>query len=298
MEKKINLKLLGFGAALISLVLMGCYGPFVRLVSVDETVIALFRFVLGLLFLTLHLILSGRWHRLKVQLTWPLVLSGIVLALGILSYTKAIRLITLAQSGFLLYLAPLIASLLGFCILREQITLPKVVCILVSFFGSLCLLDFHFSFSGANNLGRLFGLGSAICYAVYILLNRLISSETTGTGRVFYQFLFGSLTMLVFVGVGDIQMKQGDIWWLLGIGFFQGYVALSLLVVSLRYLQGHEYATISYIEPVVAALAGYFIYGETLTFIQTVGCLLILLTGLFFIHFSISMNQGKDMNNG
>lgn len=281
---------LGFGAAIISLIIMGCYGPFVREVSTHETVIALIRFTFGLLFVGCHLLLKNGVHGLKVRISWPMVLSGIALACGIVFYSKAIRLLSLAQSGFLLYLAPLIVSILGVVILKERFSIFKAGCIFASFIGSLFLLDLNFSFYGGSGLGKLFGIGSALCYALFIILNRMIPKDISGLSRTFYQLLFGSCFLLPFISFGPAhgQPQPKEILFLLGVGFFQGYIALSLVIYSLKLLKGYEYGAVSYLEPVAAALAGYFFYGESLSGLQAAGCVIIILAGWVLINKSLS----------
>jgi len=281
-------KSVGFGAAVIALVIMGCYGPFVREVSADEIVIALIRFTFGLLFVGCHLLLKNGIHSFKVRIRWPMVLSGIALACGIVFYSKAIRLLSLAQSGFLLYLAPLIVSILGIIILKEKLSIFKAGCILASFVGSLFLLDLNFSIHGGSGLGKLFGLGSALCYALFIILNRMIPKDVSGLSRTFYQLLFGFCILLPFMSFGPVHGHPKEVFFLLGAGFLQGYIALSLAIYSLKALKGYEYGAVSYLEPVAAALAGYFFYGESLSGLQVAGCAIIIVAGWVLINRSVS----------
>jgi len=284
-------KALGFWAAVIALVIMGCYGPFVREISADETVIALIRFTFGLLFVGCHLLLTNGIHRLKIRVSWPMVFSGIALACGIVFYSKAIRLLPLAQSGFLLYLAPLIVSILGVVFLKEKLSIFKSGCILASFVGSLFLIDLNLTFHGGTGLGKLFGFGSALCYALFIILNRMIPQEVSGQGRTFYQLLFGFCILLPFISFTSVQAQPKEMLFLLGAGFLQGYIALSLTIYSLKLLKGYEYGAVSYLEPVAAALVGYFFYGESLSGLQATGCVIIILAGWVLINRSLSYGR-------
>ena len=289
-----SIKFIGFVSAIIAVIIMGCFGVFVRNVSVDEGLITLARFSLGFLFLALYLLLSKKWRTFKVKISWSLFLSGIFLALCILFYSKAIKMTTLANAAFLLYLAPLIASILAYFLLKEKISVFKAVLILLSFIGSLFLLEFSFSFGGTASSGQLFALASALCYALFIIANRMISYTISSYSRTFYQLLFGSLVLLPFAGRIDLTSHYHDLYWLLAIGFFQGYIALSLMIFSLRYLHAYEYATVSYIEPLVAALAGYLIYKESLSLLQITGCSLILVCGFMQIRTSVQSTKQED----
>jgi drug/metabolite transporter (DMT)-like permease len=63
-------------------------------------------------------------------------------------------------------------------------------------------------------------------------------------------------------------------------GFFQGFLAVTLMIFSIVYLKAYQYGTISYLEPVVASLAGLVLYDETITLQQALGGILILSSGV------------------
>ena len=284
-----NTQAIGFVSAIIATIIMGNFGVLVRHVSVDGSIVTFSRFTLGLLFLTAYLLFSKRWQVFKIKISVALFLSGVFLALCTLFYITAVKATTLANAVFLLYLAPLIASILGYFFLKEKISLLKAVLILFAFIGFLCLLEFNFSLTETAVRGQLFGLAAACCYAFFILANRKIAPEISGFSRAFYQLLFGFLVCLPFIGKIDLASLYHDGLWLLAIGFFQGFVAISLMILALRYLRTYEYATVSYLEPIVATLAGYFIYHESLSWLQLAGCVLIIASG--FMQIAVSIKQ-------
>jgi drug/metabolite transporter (DMT)-like permease len=57
-------------------------------------------------------------------------------------------------------------------------------------------------------------------------------------------------------------------------------VALTLVIAALGHLKTIEYGTISYGEPVAAALIGVIAYHERTSLLQVVGCLLVLAAGI------------------
>jgi drug/metabolite transporter (DMT)-like permease len=68
--------------------------------------------------------------------------------------------------------------------------------------------------------------------------------------------------------------------WLIGIGFFQGFLALSLAIAALQRLSAYEYGMIAYLEPFIATMIGWFVYAEVVSLEQALGCSMILLAGL------------------
>lgn len=290
-----NSQTVGFVSAIVSALIMGSIGLLVRHVSVDGSVIAFARLAIGLLFLSVFMLLRKNWQAFKVKISVALFLSGVFLALGVLFYISAIQVTTLANAVFVLYLGPLIAAILGHVFLNEKINIFKAALVLLAFVGTLCLLEFNFSLDKADINGTLFSFAAAICYAFSIISNRKIAPSISSFSRAFYQFLFAGLLLLPFaIGKMNLQALYDDGLWLLAIGFFHGFIALSLMTLSLRYLQGYEYATVSYLEPIIAAIIGYLIYNESLSWLQFAGCVLIIASGIIQIVFSIKGVEKAD----
>ena len=87
-----NTKAIGYTAATISTVLLGSVGIFVRNIEVDEYVITIARLGIGFLFLIIFLLPKRDIPKLKHKnFSFPLISTGILLALTMLFYMKAIN---------------------------------------------------------------------------------------------------------------------------------------------------------------------------------------------------------------
>ena len=64
---------------------------------------------------------------------------------------------------------------------------------------------------------------------------------------------FGTLSLIPFVTFANIKLAQADWYWLIGIGFCQGFLALTLAISALKRLAAQEYGMIAYLEPLIAA---------------------------------------------
>jgi len=194
---------------------------------------------------------------------------------------KAINGTSLANAVFLLYLGPLIATGLTVIFLKEKFTYLNVGLLCLAFLGFLFLLEFKFLSTFSNSQGFIWGIGAAICYALYIVLNRIIPKEINSMTRSFYQFLFGLIIMLpALFMVPNLSITIRDVYWLTGIAFFQGFLAISLIILAIKNLKAVEYGTISYVEPLVASLIGFMLYNEQLSTLQLIGCAIVFSGGL------------------
>ena len=279
-----NPKQLGYITAVLSVLLLGSEGVFVRNLSTSSYTITFARLGLGLLFLVVFLALKKDLHSLKIpSFSFPMLSSGVCTSLAILCYTNAIKSTTLANAAFLLYLGPLIAVGLAALLLKERFHWFNLGLLVLAFVGFLCLLEGKFSFQRAESVGYLWGLGSALFYGLYIVLNRKIPMAVPALTRAFYQFFFGAVIMVPFIDPLVLNSSAHDWAWLIGIGFFQGFVALTLIIIAVKHLKAIEYGTVSYLEPLVAAGLGLVLYGEHLSPLQLAGAAIILSGGLLQI---------------
>lgn len=273
-------KNLGYSSAVISTVLLGSVGIFVRNIQVDELIITIARLGIGLLFLIVYLLITRRLPKIELKkFTFPLIATGLLLGLTMLFYMKAINITTLSNAVFLLYLGPIIAAAITSIVFKERISYLNILLICIAFLGFLFLLEFKFNLSGS--MGNVLAFAAGLCYASYIVLNRRISTHVDSMERSFYQFLFGLVILLPFIiTVENINFNLRDIYWLTGISFFQGFLAITFIIIAIRNLKAIEYGTISYVEPLVASLIGYMLYSEQLSTLQLIGCAIIFLSGL------------------
>jgi drug/metabolite transporter (DMT)-like permease len=126
-----------------------------------------------------------------------------------------------------------------------------------------------------------FAVLSGLFYGLFLLFNnRKIQRTGSSLMRTQYQFVFASMAMLPVVGVTGIDLVLADIPWIVAVGVLHGFLALTLVIAALGHLKTVEYGTISYGEPVTAAILGVVLYDESISSLQIIGCLLVLVAGL------------------
>jgi drug/metabolite transporter (DMT)-like permease len=278
--QKIRGKRLAYVAVIAAVVVMGSLGVIVHKVSTDPVIIAFARLSLGFVFLAGLLAVSRNFQALKFSMSPSLIASGLAIGLSVWSYTEAIAHTSLAEAAFLLYLGPLLAVGFSYLFLKEKLAFRSVLLIGLAFLGCLFMLQFDLSFPKAEFLGPVYGLLSAVGYALFIVSNRRISAEVPALGRAFYQLLVATLIVTPFLAGKAIAAFWHDLPWLIAAGFFQGFMALTLVIFAIRHLTAYEYGLLSYLEPVTATLVGVTIYAEPLTPLQALGGILIVLSGI------------------
>jgi drug/metabolite transporter (DMT)-like permease len=280
------LKQKAYAADLGAATLMGSMGVFVRDLPVDPQLIACARFGIGLLLLTALLTLTGRLAVIRTPFSWTLPASGFGIALCALFYMKAIKASSLTAAVFLLYLGPVLATLIAFVALKERLTLRHTLLVATAFLGYLCILEFNVALEMENRAGHVYGLLSAIFYALFIVINRTIPRDVPLPARAFYQLLSAALLLLLWPPAEPWHLRQTDVYGLIAVGFLYGFLAVSLMIYAMQYLKAYEYSTLAYVEPLVAALFGLLLYSESLSLLQVTGCVLIFASGLTQAHLS------------
>lgn len=277
-------KLVWYLAAAVGTFIMATLGVFVRHVSDgNELVIALGRFSIGFLCLAgLRALRKENGDRAaSFRITWSLIGSGVFLALFVVCYFKAVLSGTLANAAFLLYLGPLIASSLAAVWLGEGFDRRSGLLLGVALLGTLFITEFRLPDDADQMDGLVFGFLSGFFYGLFLLFN---SSKIQGQGMrsasTFYQLVIASLVLAPVVAVTGIDLTLSDIPWIAAVGVLHGFLALTLVITALGHLKTIEYSTISYGEPVMAALLGVGLYHESISLLQIVGCLCVLAAGI------------------
>jgi drug/metabolite transporter (DMT)-like permease len=223
-----------------------------------------------------------------------LAIYGFVLALFNALWTVSVTLNGAAVATVLCYCSAAFTALLGWLILHEELTLAKIIAVILSLAGCAFIVDaFNPEVWHLNPLGILTGIGSGLFYAVYSLMGRSASSQRglNPWTTLFYTFLIAAGFMLVFnlffggALPGGAQ-KPVDLFWL-GSSVI-GWAILVLLAigptllgyglynVSLTHLPSSVVNLIVTIEPVFTAVIAYFVLGERLTPQQIIGGLLVM----------------------
>ena len=267
---------------LLSMIIFGTLGPFVRNISVSSGELALYRAVLAELIIAVFLLCTGQkipFSAIKREL--PLLLiSGAAIGINWILLFEAYKYTTVSVATLSYYFAPVIVTAVCPFLFREKLTGKQILCFCMSTVGIVLITGVGNVSGGEKNMiGILFGLSAAVFYAAAVLLNKFIKN-TEAIHRTFLQFLAAIFVLLPYVLLSDgDQLKNlNGIGWisLLLVGIVHTGVAYCMYFSSLRHLPGQEAAILSYVDPLVAVLISVTVLQETMTLAQIVGGILIL----------------------
>ena len=266
-----------------AMALFGTIGIFVRYIPLPSSIIAFCRGLVGMLFLLLVTLLrksriSGQ--AIRKNLLW-LILSGAFLGMNWILLFEAYRYTTVATATLCYYLAPIIVILAAPVLLKEKLTVRKIICTIVALIGMVCVSGVLQN--GIPTLGEakgiLFGLGAAILYATIILLNKKIH-DISAYDKTIMQLGVSALVLVPYCllteDIGALSVEPKVLLLLLFVGIVHTGVTYFLYFGAIEHIHAQSVAIISYLDPVIAVLLSIFVLGEGMNVIGIIGAILVL----------------------
>lgn len=223
----------------------------------------------------------GRWIALLSRAAFLLVATFCFIA--------AISVMPLADALAIVFVAPFIVLLVGKFYLGEEVGPRRVAAALVGFVGVLFVIQPSFSEFGPL---ALFPVGTAVCFAFYILVTRGLSRQVHPVSLQFYTGLIASMLCVPVLVLGDDAglealdsvWPHGIAWiWLVGVGFFAA-MSHMMMTYALSMAPSATLAPLQYLELPVATLAGYLVFRDFPNALTLTGIGIIIGAGLYMIH--------------
>lgn len=163
---------------ILSMIIFGTIGLVVRYIDLSSSETALLSSSIGCLFLMIVFFINQRrtfkWKKMKGNVL-VLMASGMALGGNWIFLYQSYGYTSLANATLGYYFAPVFVMLLSPIVLKEQLPLKKVMCIVMALIGMMFIVGNGISSSGTEDvLGIIFGLVAAGFYAALMLLNKFI----------------------------------------------------------------------------------------------------------------------------
>jgi RarD protein len=286
---------------ILSMMIFGTIGLVVRYIDLSSSERALLSSFIGCLFLLLILFLIKK----NIKISWKLVksnalflvISGIALGGNWIFLYQSFDHTTIANATLGYYFAPVFVMILSPLVLREQLSIKKMLCIGVAIIGMLMILGEGVSASGSDDLlGLSFGLIAAAFYAALLLLNKFIK-DMGKLELTIIQLGITTLLLMPYVfltsGFGIFEVSSSSIPFILILGIINTGIGFWLFFSGMEGLKGQSIAMLSYVDPFVAILISAMILQEQMTIFQMLGGILLL--GSTFISEIRSVKFSKQL---
>jgi drug/metabolite transporter (DMT)-like permease len=269
-------------SATLSAIFMGTIGAISVYAGVGAETVTFFRLFIGAVLVAVYLLLTRQHSKIFMWPGMKVIITGAFLAGFVVFYILAMDYTTMANAVMVLYLAPVMASVVAHFIFGERLTLPTVGLVGLALLGFAMMMEFNFNLGGraAEALGFVYAFCAMLCYAAFMLTNRSIDERVHVVSRSGYQMLSGALCILPLMLLEN-ESIAGEQWiWLIVAGVFPGFLAIMLAVIALKSLPAATFGTLAYLEPITVVALAWVLFDQNLNNLQLSGGALIILAGV------------------
>jgi drug/metabolite transporter (DMT)-like permease len=204
--------------------------------------------------------------------------------LATLSDFYSLKLIDASINRVILYSFP-IYVLSWNALIRRQVPAKKYIITFILIEVSLFFLlgGFNFDQLQNNKIGGLLALIAAISYSLYVIINQEAGKEVGSilftTIAVSFSFLFITLHYFTIFDVNQIYQISLKGWFIIiFMAIFCTFLPLLLISYSIRYIGATRMSLISMLGPVITTILAIVILDETLSLIQIIAILAVIIT--------------------
>ena len=218
-----------------------------------------------------------RWAIVRTRRPWLQLLRAISLLSISVLFISGLRYIPLGEATAVMFLAPLIVTVLSALVLDEKVSIGQWLAVSVGFLGVLLIVR---PGGALFTPAILLPLAASFCFAVYQLLTRRLASTDHAATSNFLSGLFGTL-VLTTVLPSQYTLALPALDWLLILAL--GVLAMTahmLLTMALKYSSAATLAPFTYMQIMFAGLIGYLAFGHAPDRLSILGVLVISCSGL------------------
>ena len=263
----------------ISMAIFGSVGFFTIQTGIPAEELVFVRCICATLFLGgLWLITKSykteQWSRKEVIQT---IICGVFLVFNWVFLFKAFNEMEISLAISIYNLAPIFVLILGGIFLKERLTIPAILAIVVCFLGSILIVGVQQvdSLHLLWNEGFIYAMLSAICYAMTMFVGRGVKHLST-YALTFVQTIVGIVILFPMVQFDVFHGLTTSNWlYILGTGFIHTGFVYYLFFNSIRNLSTFLVSALVFVDPLVAILLDIWILDFRPTMTQILGMLFI-----------------------
>lgn len=205
-----------------------------------------------------------------------MVLSTVFLTLNWFSFIYAINHVSLTSAAFAYMVCPLLTAFGGFMILKEELSMVKLVSMIIA----LCSIIFLATGSLTEVLWSVF---IAVFYAGYLLIQRKMR-DLDKLNVLAVQIALAVLIMLPFYCYGYHGLPQSGMFWahIIVIAAVFTIIPLFLNLYALIGIPSSTLGIMIYINPIIAFAVAVLYFDEIITSTQLFAYLLLLFSVILF----------------
>ena len=238
------------------------------------------RFVIVLILILLFCIYRGQWNILKTTQPTLQILRGLLLAVCSLIFYFALKHLPLELCAAIGFVSPLFVTALSIPFLGERVGLRRWIAVLIGLLSVLMILR---PGGVSFQLAMLLPLGSSLCWAMALVLTRLMRGSEQALTVLAWSSLVG--VAAVFPLVWPVWVTPNPSQWtiLILLGVFNG-LGQYLVIRAFMLASASLLAPFSYSIIIWSMLIGLIIFNSFPDGITLVGTAILIAAGLYIWH--------------
>ena len=209
--------------------------------------------------------------------------------LNMLAFFKGLSMTSPINASVIMVTSPIIVLILSAFILKERITIIKVLGILLGLIGAVVLIVYGQSITPGDNpfYGNLLILVNATSYGLYLVIVKKLTHKYNAISLIKWLYLFGLILVIPF-GISEVQ----EIRWesipsniYFNIGFviiFTTFFAYILNLFALTKLKPTTLSAFIYLQPLIASIYALAAQKDSLNGVKIIAAILIF-TGVYLV---------------
>lgn len=246
------------------------------------TIVLIRAFFTAAILLLVIIIYDRKLLKIKFRDLWIFAGMGILsIVLFNYCYFTAVSLMSLSTAAILLYTSPVFVMIFSAIIFKEKITLKKVFAMLISIIGLILVTDVLNGSSVISLNGMIYGIISAIGYALYSIFSRFaLNRGYHPLTTTVWAFIFAAVCSAFMADIPScinmFSSVPSIVFFTIVFSVITSILPYTLYAFGLKGTENSTAAVLASIEPVSATVFGIFFYGEYPSLSAIIGILLVL----------------------
>lgn len=238
------------------------------------------RFLAHTVFTAAVMVPRSRLNLVRSRRPWLQLVRAMMLPCMTAMNFWALQYLQLAETGSIMFLAPILVAVLGVHLLGERLDRGRWIAIVVGFVGVVIILQ---PGSRGFHPAMLVSVFQTGMYAFFILLTRRLASIDRPESTNFLSAL-GSTIVIAPFGVMVWQMPASALEWLVvAITGIAGGLGHYLLAVAHRFAPASTLSPFIYQQILYMSLLGYLVFDDVPRSAVVVGAIVVVSSGLYLL---------------
>ncbi|MDE7407945.1 MAG: DMT family transporter, partial [Muribaculaceae bacterium] len=249
--------------------------------GMNANTVLLFRYLLGLPFLLLMHMYRRRSLIVTSHQLIHMAILGVLMALSSLTLFESYNYLNAGVASTMLFVYPILVAVLMIMFFHERFSILTILCLIIMCSGLILLMktDGQCTISG---FGFTLVMLSALTYAIYLVMIQ-VSSKVRNIPTItltFYVLMFGSSVFFTIIAFGTpLTLPAHWTNWinLLALAILPTVVSLICTSAAIQCIGSTPTAIFGALEPVTAVILSIIVLGQSITYNEITGALLIIL---------------------